>query len=82
MFYVLYVNHDIIWYFIEGVFVIFKFLASSNKKQPNTDELVDENKKFDINQFFDMAENTLPISGVVSNFLALCLLYNMINIFF
>ena len=76
-----YVNHVSIWYFVEGVFVVFKFLASSNKKQPNTDDLVDENKKFDINQFFDMAENTLPISGVVSNCLVLRLPYNMSSIY-
>ena len=36
------------------------FSAADEQKRKSPDETTDESRKFDINEFFDMAENALP----------------------
>ena len=36
-----------------------------DEKHKTTEEISDDSRKFDINEFFDMAESALPITGMV-----------------
>lgn len=41
------------------------FSVAGEQEARTPDAISDENRKFDINEFFDMAENALPISNIV-----------------
>lgn len=62
------VFHNGGYYFSESLcLLVFLVSGNLNQRRLSADDMFDDKKKFDINEFFDMAENALPISGLVSS---------------